>query len=209
VTVPTLPVYHTDGTQAGELEVSARVFDADPKEALLHQVVVAELADARQGTAHTKTRGEVSGSGRKLWRQKGTGRARVGDRRPPHRVGGGVAAGPRMRSYRQRLSRRARAEALCSALSARARAGELTIVDALHLPEPKTRALEKILATLGAQGRALLVLAEPSDVIWRSGRNLPGLLIRPAAQLNAYDVLVARRVIIAKDAMPRLEARLS
>ena len=207
--MPTLPLYDTNGSRIGELQVSASIFDAAPREALLHQVIVAELAAARQGTAQAKTRGEVSGSGRKLWRQKGTGRARVGDRRPPHRTGGGVAAGPRMRSYSQRLSRRAKAEALRSALSARARAGELTIVDALHLPEPKTKALQQILLALGAEGRALLVLAESGEVIRRCGRNIPGLTMRPAADLTAYDVLAARALIIAKEAILLLEARLS
>jgi len=207
--MPALPVYDRTGAQTGTLEVSAQVFDRDPNEAVLHEIVVAQLAARRQGTAHAKTRAEVSGSGRKAWRQKGTGRARVGDRRPPHWVGGGVAAGPRMRAHRQRLPRRVKAEGLRSALSARARAGELTIVEPFELPEPKTRALREILDAFDAAGTALLVLAEPDEIIWRCGRNIPGLFIRPAAQVSAYDVMVARKVIIAKDAVPRLEARLS
>lgn len=205
----TLPVYDTTGSQTGELEVSGDVFAAAPNEQVLHQVVVAQLAASRQGTAHTKTRAEVAGSGRKLWRQKGTGRARVGDSRPPNREGGGVAAGPRMRSYRQRVSRRVRAEALRSALSARAQSGELTILEAFDLPEPKTRAVAEILTALGVQGSALLVLPEPDEIVWRCARNLPGLRVRVAADVNGPDVMAARRVIVIKDAIARLEARLS
>lgn len=207
--MPTLAVYDTAGSQTGELEVSSDVFGAVPNETLLHQVVLARLAAARQGTAHTKTRSEVAGSSRKLWRQKGTGRARVGNRKSPSREGGGVAAGPRMRSYRQRLSRRVRTEALRSALSARARAGELTLLEPFELPEPKTRAVQQVLTALGAEGRTLLVLPEPNQTIWRCARNIPGLSIRPAADLNSYDVMAARTVIIVKDAIPRLEARFS
>jgi len=114
-----------------------------------------------------------------------------------------------MRSYRQRLSRRVRTEALRSALSARARAGELTLLEPFELPEPKTRAVQQVLTALGAQGRTLLVLPEPNQTIWRCGRNIPGLSIRPAADLNSYDVMAARTVIIVKDAIPRLEARFS
>jgi large subunit ribosomal protein L4 len=207
--MPTLPVYSIEGAQTGELEVSADVFGGEPNQAVLHQVVVAELAARRQGTASTKTRGEVAGSTRKLWRQKGTGRARVGDRRSPHRVHGGVAMGPRPRSHRQRVSRSVKAEGVRSALSAQVRAGYLTIVEQLELPEAKTRALKAVLDSLGATGRALLVIAEPSETIWRCGRNIPGLSIRAASDITAWDVLTARKVVITKDAIPALEARLS
>lgn len=206
--MPRLPVYNIQGSQAGELDVSGKLFGATPNEAVLHQALVAELASARQGTAHTKTRAEVAGSTRKLWRQKGTGRARVGSRYAPSRVGGGVAAGPRTRSYRQRLSRRLKAEALRSALSARAQAGEVTLLEPFELPEPKTRALQEILLALGADARVLLVLAEPNETIWRCGRNIPGLRIRPAADVTCHDVMAARKVIITRNAIPRLEARL-
>jgi large subunit ribosomal protein L4 len=206
--MPTLPVYNIEGSRSGELEVPAKVFGASPNEPLIHEALVARLAAARQGTAHTKTRAEVSGSGRKLWRQKGTGRARVGDRRPPNREGGGVALGPRMRSYRQRISRRAKAEALRSALSARAQAGEIAIIESLDLPEPKTKAVAAILDALNVQTPALLVLPDPNEVVWRCGRNISGLTIRIAADLNTYDVMAARQLIIVKGAIPRLEARL-
>ena len=208
--MPTVPLHDITGSQTGQVELSGQVFGAAPNRKVLHQVLVAQLAAARQGTAHTKTRAEVSGSGRKLWRQKGTGRARVGDRRPPHWEGGGVAAGPRPRSYRQRLPRRVKTEALRSALSVRAKAGQLTVVEPFELPEPKTRALQQILGSLGAQARrVLLILGQHDDIIWRCGRNIPGLIIRPAADVNGYDVLAARHVILVQDAIAPLEARLS
>lgn len=204
-----LPVYDTAGERAGEREAPEALFGAEVNQALLHQVVVAHLANQRQGTASTKTRSEVAGSGRKLWRQKGTGRARVGDRRPPSRVGGGVAGGPRPRSYRQRTPERMKAQGLRAALSAKARAEELVLVQPFALAEPKTRALRQVLEALGAEGRVLLVLGEPDPIIWRCGRNIPGLAITDAAQVNAYQVLAARRVILAEDALAGLEARLS
>jgi large subunit ribosomal protein L4 len=114
-----------------------------------------------------------------------------------------------MRSYRQRLSRRAKAQALRSALSVRARAGALTVLEPFELPDPKTKAVKQLLLALGVEGRALLVLPEPSQIIWRCGRNIPGLTIRPAAEVSGYDVMAAQKVIVLRDAVARLEARLS
>ncbi|MBE9566740.1 MAG: 50S ribosomal protein L4 [Proteobacteria bacterium] len=207
--MPTLPIYDVAGTQVGESEVPDTVFGATPGEPLLHQAVLGGLAAQRQGTAHTKTRAEVSGSGRKLWRQKGTGRARVGDSRPPNRVGGGAAMAPRMRSHRQRLSVRFKRAALRSALSARAGAGDIMLIEPFELVEQKTKAVNDILVALGAKGRVLLMTGEPSEIILRCGRNISGLQIRDASCVNAYDVLAARTVIITSDAIPRLEDRLS
>lgn len=207
--MPTLPVYNIAGAQTGELELSAEVFGGEPNQAVLHQVVVAELAARRQGTASTKTRSEVAGSTRKLYRQKGTGRARTGDRRAPHKIHGGVAMGPHPRSHRQRISRSVKAEGVRSALSAQVQAGYLTIVEQLELPEAKTKSLKAILDLLGATGRALLVIAEPNETIWRCGRNIPGLSIRPASDITAWEVLTARKIVITRDAIPALEARLS
>jgi large subunit ribosomal protein L4 len=207
--MPTLPVYSLEGTQTGELEVSAVVFGVEPNQAVLHQVVVAELAARRQGTADTKTRGEVAGSTRKLWRQKGTGRARTSDRRAPHKIHGGVAMGPHPRSHRQRVSRALKAESVRSALSAQLQAGCLTVVEPLALPEAKTKALKAVLDSLGVVGRALLVIAEPSEMIWRCGRNLPGLSIRVASDVTALELLTARKIVITTEAVPALEARLS
>lgn len=205
----TLPIYDAAGTQVGESEVPDTVFGAAPGETLLHQAILGQLAAQRQGTAHTKTRAEVSGSGRKLWRQKGTGRARVGDRRPPNRVGGGAAMAPRARSHRQRFSVRSKRAALRSALSARARAGDILLIEPFELVEQKTKAFNSILVALGAKGRVLLITGEPSEIILRCGRNINGLQISDAICVNAYDVLAARTVIITSDAISRLEGRLS
>jgi len=207
--MPTFPRYDLEGTQTGEVELPDKIFGREPNQALLHQTVVAALASRRQGTACAKTRSEVAGSTRKLWRQKGTGRARVGDRRPPHWSGGGVAMGPRPRSYRQRLPEAAKVEGLRSALSVKAQSGDLIILEPFELPAAKTKAVQAVLDALGVSGRTLLVLPEPNEVIWRCGRNIPGLVIRPASDLNVLDVLTARKAIIIRDAIPVLEARLS
>lgn len=205
----TLPLYDATGARTGELAVPAEVFGAKPNVAALHQVVVAELAAQRQGTHSTKTRGEVAGSGRKLWRQKGTGRARVGDRRPPHWRGGGGVGTPKPRDYRQRIPKRLKRESLRWALSARASAGEVAVLERLELPEAKTRALAGLLEAMQATGRTLLVTAGKDETVWRCGRNIPGLQIMDAAQITAYDVLAARKVIIAADALPVLKERLA
>ncbi len=206
--MPMLPIYNTQGEQTGEFDAPESIFGRRPNLTLLHEVVVAGLAARRQGTAHAKTRSEVSGSTRKLWRQKGTGRARVGDRRPPHWTGGGVAMGPRARSHRQRLPRSAKTEGLRSALSAQAQTGEVAVLEPFELPEAKTRALQAILDALEAGGGTLLVLPQQDATIWRCGRNIPGLVIRPASELNALDVMSARRILITRDAIDALEARL-
>jgi large subunit ribosomal protein L4 len=203
-----LPIYDKTGAHAGEVELPT-AFTAEPHGAMLHQAVLAGLAGQRQGTSKVKTRGEVAGSGRKLWRQKGTGRARVGDRRPPSRVGGGVAAGPQPRAYDQRTSARAKQAALRSALSARVGAGEMIVLEAVELEEAKTKVLQSLLDAIGVSGELLLVLPEPDEIVWRCGRNIEGLRILTAADVNAYDLMAARTVILTKDAISRLEARLA
>lgn len=203
-----LPRYDKTGAQAGELELPT-VFAGPPHGATLHQAVLAELAAQRQGTHSTKTRGEVAGSGRKLWRQKGTGRARVGDRRPPNRVGGGTVTGPRPRRYDQRLTGRMRQEALRSAVAAKAEAGELLVLEALELSEAKTKSVQGLLDALGVSGKVLLVLPEPDPVVWRCGRNIEGLRIAAVADVSAYEVMAARQLIVVQEALSRLEARVA
>lgn len=203
-----LPVYDKTGAHAGELEVPA-AFSASSHSTMLHQAVLAELAGQRQGTSKAKTRGEVAGSGRKLWRQKGTGRSRVGDRRPPGRIGGGTVTGPRPRSYDQRTPARMKQEALRSALSARAEAGDLIVLEAVELAEAKTKALRGLLDAIGVSGDLLLVLPAPDATIWRCGRNLAGVSITVASDVTAYDLMAPRKVILTRDAISRLEARLA
>lgn len=207
--MPKFPRYNMEGSQTGEVELPDAIFGQKPNEALLHETVVSALAARRQGTASAKTRSEVAGSTRKLYRQKGTGRARVGDRRPPHRIGGGVAMGPRPRSHRQRIPQAAKAEGLRSALSDKAQSGDLIILESFELPTAKTKAVQAVLDALEVSGRTLLVLPEPNETIWRCGRNIPGLVIRPASDVNVLDVLTVRKAVIIGDAISALEARLS
>ena len=203
-----LPLYDKTGAHAGEVEVPG-AFQGAPALVGLHETVLADLAGQRQGTSKTKTRGEVAGSTRKLWRQKGTGRARVGDRTPPNRIGGGTVTGPRPRDYDHRLSARTKRAALRSALGLRAEAGDVLVVESVELPEAKTKALKALLDAIGVSGRLLLVVPEHDALVRRCGRNIPGLSITTAADVNAYDLMAARKVILAQQAIPRLEARLA
>lgn len=205
----TLPIHDISGKAAGEMELPAAIFGEAAKTGVLHQVMVAGQAAKRQGTADTKTRSEIAGSTRKLWRQKGTGRARVGDRRPPGRVGGGTVTGPQPRSYRQRVAKSLRGEGLRSALEAKAAAGSVTLVEPFELTEAKTKALVAVMEALGGTRGALLVLGQANEVIARCGRNVPQFQVAEAARVSALDVLAARRVVIATDALPQLEARVS
>ncbi len=204
----TLPIYDKSGAHAGEVEAAGAVFGAEARLNVVHQMVLTELANRRQGTAHTKTRGEVAGSTRKLYRQKGTGRARAGDQTPPNRSGGGIAMGPRAHSHRQEASTKMRREALRAALSARAAAGDVMVLEAVELPEAKTKALQGLLDAVGVSGDMLLVLGEHNETIWRCGRNIKGLDITTAGNLSVYDVMGARTVLLEKEAMTRLEERL-
>jgi large subunit ribosomal protein L4 len=205
----TTPVFDVTGAQTREMELPESLFGAGPHAVVLHQVVLAELAAKRQGTASTKTRSEVAGSNRKLWRQKGTGRARVGDRRPPSRVGGGRVTGPRPRDYRQRTAKALKDLALRSALEARAAAGAIMFVEPFELTEAKTKALVGVVEALGGTRGALLVLGKPDEIIVRCGRNIPDFAVSNAAKVSTYELMSARRIIIATDALAQLEARVS
>ncbi|NLN29507.1 MAG: 50S ribosomal protein L4 [Firmicutes bacterium] len=203
--MPKVPVYNMEGNQVGEIELSDEIFGTEVNEPLLHQAIVAYEANRRQGTASTKTRGEVRGGGRKPWRQKGTGRARHGSIRSPIWVGGGVVFGPKPRSYRQALPRKVRRAALKSALSAKVKAGDLIVLDQLSLPEIKTKRMAEVLKAVGASDKALVVMAQPDRNVELSARNLPGVALRPARGINAYDVLKYRTLVITKDGVAQVE----
>ncbi len=205
----TQPVFDVTGAQTREMELPESLFGVGPHAVVLHQVVLAELAAKRQGTASTKTRSEVAGSNRKLWRQKGTGRARVGDRRPPSRVGGGRVTGPRPRDYRQRTAKALKGMALRSALEARAAAGAVVFVEPFELTEAKTKALVGVVDALGGTRGTLLLLGKPDAIIVRCGRNIPDFAVSYAERVSAYDLMSARKIIIATDALAQLEARVS
>jgi large subunit ribosomal protein L4 len=208
--MPSIPMYNSAGQQVGELDLSAALFDAERNQGIVHQVVVAHLANQRAGTASTKGRSEVRGGGRKPWRQKGTGRARHGSRRSPIWKGGAVAMGPKPRDYTQRLPKKVRRKALAVALSERVRGGLVTLVDRLHLERPSTREFDRMLANLqvdAGAGRVLVVDAEPSRELYLSARNLPGVAVMRASDLNTYVVAASRRLVLTQAAVQQLQER--
>ena len=200
-----VPVYSLSGEVIKHIEVSDRVFAVPFNQAVVHQAMVRQQANARQGTASTKTRSEVSGSGRKLYRQKHTGLARAGSRRSPLRRGGGIAFGPKPRSYRQAMSKKMRQLALRCVLSAKARDGELMVVEQLKFDEPKTKDMVRILAALGVDSSALIVTREPEAKVVKSARNLPGIRTLPASLLNVVDILSYKALLMTEAAVRRAE----
>lgn len=205
----TLEVRTPAGDADGRIALPAEIFDAQANVALMHQVVVAQLAAARQGTHATKTRGEVSGGGRKPFRQKGTGNARAGSTRAPQFTGGGVVHGPTPRSYAQRTPKKMKAAALRGALSDRARGGRVHVVTALVDSEvPSTKAAVRCLADT-ADTRHVLVVAQRADELsWKSVRNLQHVHVLDPGQLNTYDVLVSDDIVFTKPALRAFLARL-
>jgi large subunit ribosomal protein L4 len=198
----TVEIRTPDGKTGGSVELPAEVFDAQANISLLHQVVVAQLAAARQGTHSTKTRGEVSGGGKKPYRQKGTGRARQGSIRAPQFAGGGIVHGPQPRDYSQRTPKKMKAAALRGALSDRARAGQLHVVSALVDGDtPSTKTARKLLESVTDARRVLVVLNRTDEVAWVSVRNLPHVHVIAPDQLNTYDVLVNDDVVFTKDSL--------
>lgn len=201
-------VQNLAGEPVRELELAPEVFDTAANAYLLHQVVVERLARRRQGTHATKTRGEVVGTTRKPYRQKGTGMARAGSFYAPGRRGGGIVFGPKPRTYGGRIPHRLRLGALVSALSARRQAGAIVVVDRLALDAISTRRLQEALGALGVRGvRALLVPGEPDAALVRSAANLPDVQVRPAVELSEYDVLACDRLVLDEAAVQVLEAR--
>ncbi len=190
------------GDSAGSVQLPGRVFDAPASVPLMHQVVVAQLAAARQGTHSTKTRGEVRGGGKKPYKQKGTGRARQGSLRAPQFAGGGVVHGPTPRDYSQRTPRKMKAAALRGALSDRARADRVHVVTSLVTGDvPSTRVATAAIARISSARHVLVVLARSEELAWRSLRNVPEVHLLHADQLNTYDVLVSDDVVFTRAAL--------
>ena len=200
-----VPVYNLAGEVVKNIEISDAVFAVPFNEAVVHQAMVSQQANARQGTASTKTRGEVTGSGKKIYRQKHTGMARAGRRRSPTRRGGGVIFGPRPRSYRQEMPKKMRRLALRCVLSAKVRDKELTVLEKLELAQPKTREMERILAALGVDSSALIVTGKAEENISKSARNLAGVKVLPASILNVVDILFYQRLLMTEAAVRRAE----
>jgi len=198
----TVEIRTPDGKSAGTVELPSAVFDAQANVSLLHQVVVAQQAAARQGTHSTKTRGEVSGGGKKPYRQKGTGRARQGSTRSPQFAGGGISHGPQPRDYTQRTPKKMKAAALRGALSDRARANQVHVVSGLVDGDtPSTKTARKVLESVTEARRILVVLNRTDEVAWVSVRNLPHVHVIAPDQLNTYDVLVNDDVVFTKDSL--------
>jgi len=192
------------GAAAGTVELDDAIFGIEPNLAVLHQVVTAQLAAARAGTQSTKTRAEVRGGGKKPWRQKGTGRARQGSSRSPQWTGGGVALGPKPRSYRQKTPKKMVQLALRSALSDRAREGRVAVVESWAFDEPKTRLAREALGELGWEGKVLVVVGPHEEAVIKSFRNLPDVQLLLANELNAYDILCNDWVVFTRATLPSL-----
>ena len=203
--MPTVSVYDMTGKQTGTLELSADVFGIEPNKTVLHSAVVNYLANQRQGTQSTKTRTEVSGGGKKPWRQKGTGHARQGSTRAPQWTHGGIALGPKPRSYRFALPKKMRRLALKSAFSSKVAAEDMLVLDSLAMDEYKTKTIVSMLAALGADKKVLLVLPEKNEKVVCSARNIPGVKTALVNTLNVYDVLNADKFIVVKDAVAQME----
>jgi large subunit ribosomal protein L4 len=200
-----VPVYNLSGEVVRQIEVSDLVFAVPFNEAVVHQVMVGQRANARQGTASTKTRGEVSGSTRKLFRQKGTGNARAGSKKSPLRRGGGITFGPRPRSYRQEIPKKMRRLALRCVLSAKAGDGELKVLEGFDFTEPKTKKMLEVLSALEAGSSVLIVTPEPEENLIKSARNLAEIKTMPVHVLNVLDILSYKMLLMTEAAVRQAE----
>ena len=195
-------VRRLDGTSAGSVELADAVFGIQPNVPVMHQVVTAQLAAARSGTQSTLTRAEVRGGGAKPWRQKGTGRARQGSTRAPHWAGGGVALGPKPRSYKQKVNKKMVQLALRSALSDRAAEGRVAVVEGWSFSAPSTKQAKTALAALGFEGKVLVVIGRDDEVVYKSFRNLTDVQVLLAGELNPYDILCNDWVVFTSATLP-------
>jgi len=200
-----VPVHNIEAEVVDHIELNEAVFGMPPNQAVVHQALVRQLANARLGTASTKTRAQVAGGGRKPFRQKGTGRARRGSSRSPLMKGGGAAFGPHPRSYRQAMPKKMRRLAIRCVLSSKVAEGEMIVVDELTLSEPRTKEMARILANLGVDSSALIVTAEPDPNVYKSARNLERTKTLPANLLNVVDLLSHRILMITVAAVRMVE----
>ena len=203
--MPNVKVVNMAGKEVGEITLSDVIFGAKVNEAVLHAAVRAFLMNQRQGTQSTLTRSEVSGGGRKPWRQKGTGRARQGSTRSPQWTHGGIALGPKPRDYHVDMNKKTKRVALYSALSAKVAAGDLIVVDEIKVDGYKTKTVVNMLKALGAERKALIVLPEVDSFVVKSAANIPGVKTTLAHTLNVYDILNANKFVVSKAAIAKLE----
>ena len=203
--MPNVALYDITGKVVGDIQLSENVFGQPVNEPVLHQVVVAHLANCRQGTQSAKTRSEVSGGGKKPYRQKGTGRARQGSTRSPQWRHGGIVFAPKPRSYSYVLNKKVKRLALKSVLSAKAADGEIIVVDKIEMDEIKTKTFRQFLEAVKADGKAVVVTPEVNANVVKSARNLPGVLTSPAKLINVYDLVNAKYLVVDKDALAVIE----
>ena len=198
-------MYNMAGAEVGTVELNDAIFGIEPNEAVVHAVVKNHLANCRQGTQSALTRAEVSGGGRKPWRQKGTGHARQGSTRAPQWTHGGIVFAPKPRSYRYNLNKKVRRLALKSVLSAKAAGGQLVVIDAIKQDAIKTASFRKFLDAVKVEGKAVVVTPAVDQIIVKSARNIPGVLTTPANQLNVYDILNAKFLVVDQAALSKIE----
>ena len=203
--MPNMKVVDMAGKEVGEITLSDKVFGAEVNAAVLHTAVRAFLLNQRQGTQSTLTRTEVSGGGKKPWKQKGTGHARQGSIRAPQWTHGGIALGPKPRDYKVSLNKSVKRVALFSALSAKVAAGEMIVVDSINATEYKTRTMTEMLSALGAAKKTLIVLADVNGMVIKSCANIPGVKTTQWNTINVYDILNCDSFVVAKDAVAKIE----
>lgn len=203
--MPKIDVYNIEGKKVSDVELKEEIFGIEPNEDIVHSVLVNYLANQRQGTQSTKTRSEVSGGGKKPWRQKGTGRARQGSIRAPHWVGGGIALGPKPRSYKYRVNKKERRLAIKSILSSKVLENELVVVDAIDFKEIKTKNMVNALTNLKVEGKTLILLPEKNENVQKSARNIEGVKTSLVNTINVYDLLKYTNLVITLDTVKKLE----
>ena len=201
----TMKVLSMAGAEVGTVELNDAIFGIEPNEAVVHEVVKNHLANCRQGTQSALTRAEVSGGGRKPWRQKGTGHARQGSTRAPQWTHGGVVFAPKPRDYSYVLNKKVKRLALKSVLSAKAAEGRLVVIDSIQMEEIKTAVFRKFLDAVQVDGKAVVVTPAVDQTVVKSARNIPGVLTTPAAQLSVYDIINARYLVVDQAALAKIE----
>ena len=203
--MPKVSVYNIEGKKVSDIDLKEEIFGIEPNEAVIHSVLVNFLANQRQGTQSTKTRSEVSGGGRKPWRQKGTGRARQGSIRAPQWIKGGIALGPKPRSYKYTVNKKERRLAVKSMLSMKVLEQSLVVVDKLAFEEIKTKNMASALTNLKVEGKALIVLPEKNENVQKSARNIEGVKTTLVNTINVYDLLKYNNLVVTLDTVKKLE----
>ena len=203
--MPKIDVYDIQGKKVSTVDLKDEIFGIEPNEAVVHSVLVNFLANQRQGTQSTKTRSEVSGGGRKPWRQKGTGRARQGSIRAPQWIKGGIALGPKPRSYKYRVNKKEKRLAIKSCLSSKVLEKELVVVDSLPLKEIKTKEMVNALTNLKVEGKTLILLPEKNETVQKSARNIEGVKTTLLNTINVYDLLKYKNLVVTLDTVKKLE----